>query len=161
MTAVRPDVPSGVRLVAVGRYLLLVSIANLAWELAQLPFYTLWRKGTAGEIAFAVVHCTAGDVLIAGSVLGLALLLLGEPGWPETGFARVAATATLVGLGYTVWSEWLNTAVRGSWAYADAMPVLPPLGTGLLPLLQWLLLPPACLLLARRTRTTTPQGMSA
>lgn len=151
MTTTRLEAPSGgARLATAGRYLLLVAVANLAWEAAQLPFYTLWREGTAGEIAFAVAHCTVGDVLIAASSLSLALFLLNEPGWPEVGFAKVATAATLAGLGYTVWSEWLNTVVRGSWSYADAMPVLPPLGTGMFPFLQWLLLPPICLLVARR-----------
>jgi len=39
--------------------------------------------------------------------------------------------------------------VRGSWAYTPAMPRVPPLGTGLAPLLQWLLLPTMSLVWAR------------
>jgi hypothetical protein len=31
-------------------------------------------------------------------------------------------TAILFGLGYTVFSEWLNTQVRQSWSYTEAMP---------------------------------------
>ena len=45
-------------------------------------------------------------------------------------------TAIVVGLCYTVFSEWLNTQVRHSWSYTGAMPLLPPLGTGLTPFLQ-------------------------
>ena len=45
------------------------------------------------------------------------------------------------GLAYTVFSEWLNVAVRKSWTYSGLMPVIPPLDTGLSPVLQWIVLP--------------------
>jgi len=151
----RPE-PSGAPwLAALRRYLPLVLVANLAWETAQLPLYTIWHEGSAGEIAFAVGHCTGGDAVIALGALVLALVTFGEAGWPVAGFARVAITATGLGVAYTVVSEWLNTTIRQSWAYTKAMPMLPPLGTGLTPLLQWLLLPPVCLLAARHLATTT------
>ncbi len=47
----------------------------------------------------------------------------------------------LAGLAYTVFSEWLNVNVRRSWAYSDLMLILPPFGTGLSPVLQWLVVP--------------------
>ena len=53
----------------------------------------------------------------------------------------MALTAILFGLGYSVFSEWLNTQIRQSWSYTEAMPVLPPFGTGLTPFLQWLIVP--------------------
>jgi hypothetical protein len=45
----------------------------------------------------------------------------------------MALAAVLLGLGYTVFSEWLNARIRQSWSYTEAMPVIPPLGTGLPP----------------------------
>ena len=30
-----------------------------------MPLYTLWSTDTVGEIVFAAVHCTGGDILIA------------------------------------------------------------------------------------------------
>ena len=53
----------------------------------------------------------------------------------------MALTAILLGVGYTVVSKWLNTQVRQSWSYTEAMPLLPPFGTGLTPFLQWLIVP--------------------
>jgi hypothetical protein len=142
---------------ALGWYGGLVAGTNLAWEIAQLPFYTLWRAGTPGAISFAVLHCTAGDVLIAMTSVAAALLLTGRPRWPAAGAVRVGLVATALGAAYTVFSEWLNVSVRGSWAYAPAMPVLPPFGTGLFPLLQWLILPPLCLALAGRAAGASPR----
>jgi hypothetical protein len=124
------------------RYLAMIAAANLVWEFAQLPLYTIWQTGSRGELAFAALHCTAGDILIALAAVTLALALCGNDAWPRAGYLRVAATATVVGLGYTLYSEWLNTAVRQSWAYAAAMPTLPLLRTGLAPVAQWLIVPP-------------------
>jgi hypothetical protein len=53
-------------------------------------------------------------------------------------------------VGYTIRREWLNVNVRGSWAYVASMPTLPLIGTGLSPLLQWLVVPSLALRLATR-----------
>ena len=127
------------------RYLPSVAIANLFWEVAQLPLYTIWTEKPPGFALYAVLHCTAGDVLIAGSTLLLAMCLAAPRRFPQRGLARVAIVAMLLGLAYTVFSEWLNTVVRVSWAYAPSMPIVPLLGVGLAPFLQWLLLPPLSL----------------
>jgi len=36
------------------------------------------------------------------------------------------------------------------WTYSDLMPLVPPFGTGLLPLLQWIVVPLLVLSLTRR-----------
>lgn len=142
---------AGAWLVALRRYILFIALANLVWEVAQLPLYTIWRDGTPGEIAFAVLHCTAGDVLIAGASLVAALLLAGHGCWPGERYLAVAAATLFLGLGYTLFSEWHNTAVRGSWAYTELMPTLPVIGAGLSPLAQWTVIPLAAFWWARRT----------
>jgi hypothetical protein len=114
---------------------------HLVWEVVQLPLYTIWRTGTTREIGFALVHCTGGDLLIATLSLGGALLFFGNNRWPIERRKQVFLATLTFGLAYTVFSEWLNTAVRQSWAYSDLMPTLPMLGTGVSPLLQWLVVP--------------------
>lgn len=123
------------------RYLGVSTVANLAWEILQLPLYTLWTIGTRKEQAFAILHCTIGDATIAGFALLAALALSANATWPSTGVARVYAGSLAFGVVYTIFSEWLNTSVLGSWAYSDLMPVVPGIGTGLAPLLQWLVVP--------------------
>ena len=62
----------------------------------------------------------------------------------------------MLGAAYTIFSERLNVQVRRSWAYTAAMPVLPGLGTGLAPLLQWLVVPSlAFAITAHRYRRAT------
>lgn len=123
------------------KYFLIIAPANLLWEFLHLPLYTLWDTGSASEILLAVIHCTGGDLLIAVGALALAIVLFGKRQWPEQHFLRVVIAAVFFGLSYTVFSEWLNIDIRRTWAYKESMPLLPMLGTGLTPALQWLMVP--------------------
>ena len=128
-------------LTALRRYMIVVAIANLLWEFAHIPLYTIATTGTANEILFAVVHCTGGDVLIALSCICLALFLAGDQSWPTNQWRTVATLTILFGVGYTIFSEWLNVSVRKAWAYSNLMPVIPVIETGLSPVLQWIIIP--------------------
>ena len=57
---------------------------------------------------------------------------------------------------YTVFSEWLNTEIRGSWAYSELMPVVPVLEAGLSPVAQWIVIPIAAFWWARPAPTASP-----
>ncbi len=122
-------------------YIGIIAIGNLIWETAQLPLYTIWEEARLPKLVWAVLHCTAGDAAIAATALGFSLMCFGRSQWPAERFRVVALSAISIGVAYTVYSEWLNAGVRNDWAYADAMPVLPPFGTGLSPLLQWIVIP--------------------
>lgn len=134
-----------------GMYLAASAIGHLIWEILQIPLYTIWREGTAGEIAFAIVHCTGGDVLIAAWTLVPALLIVGLRPWLEGRNAAFAAIVVAGGVAYTIFSEWRNVEILRSWTYTELMPRLPWLGTGLSPLMQWLVVPVAALWWVRRT----------
>lgn len=136
---------------ALRAYLVLIVGGNLVWETLHLPLYTIWREGTWQDLAFAVVHCTGGDVLIALASLTLALLLAGDPAWPHRGFQRVGVLAIAFGVLYTIFSEWLNIVVRQSWAYSELMPIIPVINAGLSPIAQWIFIPLFGLWWARRT----------
>ena len=143
-------------------YLVVLTGLNLAWELAQLPLYRMWADAPLSTSLFAALHCTGGDVLIAATTLAAAVILAGCR-WPGESFWRVALVATGLGIGYTIFSEWLNVEVRASWAYAAAMPRLPWLGTGLSPVLEWVLIPPLSFVLLKNRIAGTrffdmPQG---
>jgi hypothetical protein len=126
---------------ALRRYLAMSIASHLTWEVLQLPLYALWASGTRKQQAFAVLHCAVGDAMIAGLSLLIALALFARSTWPSFRVARVYTASLAFGIGYTIYSEWLNTNVRGSWAYSDLMPVVPVIGTGLAPLLQWFVVP--------------------
>ena len=113
---------------------------NLAWEIAHVRLYTLWASADGLSVAWALFHCTLGDVVIALAMFALVVVMLGDKDWPVSrpwaGGAMVVAGA----LAYTAWSEWYNVYRAGSWNYSASMPLV--FGIGLSPLLQWLVLPP-------------------
>jgi hypothetical protein len=156
--------PAALWYIALG-YLPWLAGLNLAWEVAHVPLYTLWQEAEPAYIAFSIVHCTLGDVLIGGVALLLALILGRERALPHWRWGRVAAVTVALGAGYTVFSEWMNITVLRSWSYAESMPRLDLGGIeiGLTPLAQWLVVPPLALVLARKTRTwpgKTPSSSS-
>jgi len=133
------------------RYVPLLGAFSLLWEIAQLPLYTLWNEGPPSFIAYAVVHCTLGDVVIGTLALLVALIATQARAVETWRWRSVALFLVIPAVGYTALSEWINTTVRGSWAYSALMPVVNLGGfeLGLAPLLQWLILPPAALWLTR------------
>jgi hypothetical protein len=136
-------------LAAVRRYLLAAAVGHLAWEIAQLPLFTLWYSASSGKLVGAVLHCWIGDLAISAATLLLALAGSGTADWPLRRGVIVAGIVVALSVGYTTYSEYLNTVVRQSWAYSPAMPTL--LGVGLSPLAQWVIVPVAALAWARRS----------
>lgn len=143
--------PAACRFLAL-RYLPWLAGLSLAWEVAQLPLYTIWTDSSAGYIAFAVGHCTVGDLMIGSAALALALIAGRERALERWHWRRIAVTAALAAILYTAFSEWLNVAILRSWAYSEWMPVLEitDLQLGVSPLLQWLVIPPLALYFARK-----------
>ena len=122
------------------RYLPRLTVTSLVWEIGQLPSYTLWENPHREQIAYAVAHCTTGDVLIGALALVGALILVHAPTRPDWSEKQIVAVMVSLAMAYTVFSEQNNLAL-GNWTYAAAMPLVPGLEVGLAPLLQWLLVP--------------------
>lgn len=133
------------------RYLPWLAGLDFVWEALQIPLYTIWAEAPASYIAFAIVHCTAGDVLIGAGCLALALIASRAGPIKRWRWGRVASLALMFGVGYTLFSERLNTALL-RWSYSDLMPLMRVAGVdiGVSPLLQWVVVPPLALYLARR-----------
>lgn len=133
------------------RYLPRLAICSLVWEIVQLPLYTLWSEPRWESVVYAVIHCTAGDVMIGMAALFLALILNGageRADWPGP---RIVIWTIVIAVAYTVWSERNNLA-QGNWSYSAWMPVLPWIDVGLAPLLQWVAVPWAAWRWANRQR---------
>lgn len=132
------------------RYLPWFAGLNLAWEFAQLPLYTIWVEADREEIAFAVFHCTLGDILIGMATFALALTFTRARKFATWRWSAIVKLLLLLGVGYTMFSEGLNTTLF-RWSYSELMPTLKlaDFDLGASPLLQWLFLPPLSLYLAR------------
>ncbi|WP_018991680.1 hypothetical protein [Aromatoleum toluclasticum] len=130
---------SGRTLRVLGAWLLASLVLHLGWEIAQLPLYTLWREESPAYIAWAVVHCTAGDGLIALGTYAVTSIWLRGVCWPWESPGRGLFVLWASGLAWTAFSEWRHVQDLGSWAYTESMPTLA--GIGLAPLAQWVIVP--------------------
>ena len=144
-TQARLDILAGV-----GLWLALAFVLNLAWEIAQVRLYTIWASGDGWSVAWALLHCTLGDVVIALSMFALVGIVFRRADWPASRPWAGSAVAMIGAVGFTAWSEWYNVYRIGSWGYTASMPMI--FGIGLSPLLQWLILPPVMVGAYRRLR---------
>lgn len=113
---------------------------NLTWEIAQVRLYTIWAAADGMSVAWALLHCTLGDVVIALVMFALAGVVLWRADWPASHPWTGGAIVVIGAMAFTAWSEWYNVYRVGNWGYTASMPMI--FGIGLSPLLQWLILPP-------------------
>lgn len=125
-------------------------LLNLPWELLQVPLYRGLAASSHWEGILVCARTAAGDAGIAAAAFWIVSLACRSRRWLRHPRPVQVAGFTAAGLAITVLIEAWATQVTGRWQYSEAMPVLPILGTGLAPLLQWILIPPAVLWLARR-----------
>ena len=123
---------------------------NFFWEMAQSAWYADVALKTYREILVSRLHCTLGDVVILLVAFWITAGLVRDRYWVMALRPRDLAAFTGLGLGYTIVSEWVNVDLRSAWGYAETMPRLPWIGTGLAPVLQWLILPTMTARVARR-----------
>lgn len=139
---------SGV-IVRIGLWAMISFTLNLAWEIVHARLYTLWAEADLMSIAWALVHCTLGDVAIALAAFALAGITLRQADWPAFQPWAGGIIVVIATMAFTAGSEWYNIQA-GNWAYTERMPTI--LGIGLSPLLQWLILPPVMTIAYRMLR---------
>lgn len=125
---------------------------QLLWEIAQFPLYTVWHEGDWSYILYGLIHCTLGDLLILLSVFWLVSLLNRSRYWTFSPSLINIVLFTAFGLGYTIFSEIINTRIKGTWGYTELMPIVPVIEIGGMPFLQWLLIPPVLIWLMQIVR---------
>ena len=135
--------------------LILAFPAETLWEFAQLPLYTIWYDSDWGYILYAVAHCTLGDMLILLSIYIIVSSLNRNRHWFLSNPIPNTVLFTVLGLGYTIYSEIINTQ-NGAWAYTESMPVIPVIGIGGAPFMQWVIIPPIIIGLMRRVSSRQP-----
>lgn len=122
---------------------------NFAWEMLQVFAFQGMAETPHWDATLFCLRATLGDVLILwGAYLVVAWSAAQGTAWLRRPSAASVSAFVGAGVAATVFLEWLNVHVLGRWSYADGVPTL--VGVGLPPLLQWILLPPAVLWLARR-----------
>lgn len=127
-------------------------LLNLPWEFLQMQLYadTPTMSHRAG-IDICVLATVGDAVIMLGAYVVVALaskswIWIRVPRPPQViGFVLIGLVASVV-------IEAMATRADGviQWRYAATMPMIPVLGVGLAPILQWLILPPLVLWFAGR-----------
>ena len=122
----------------VGFALMLAFVLNFSWELSHCPLY----EGCGYDpphVAFLALASLADAIMAALLYLGLALVYQDGLWVRQMTWVRAFWLVILGGAGAAL-TEVVHLAV-GSWVYTDRMPLIPGLGVGLSPVLQFAVLP--------------------
>ena len=127
-------------------------LLNFPWEVLQAPLFEGMAAAPHSTVIGACLQGTLGDaVIILLAHAGVASVTRRRR-WMVSPSRLEVAGFIAEGVAITAVIEWLAT--RGhwvqTWAYSSAMPLIPGIDVGLLPLLQWVLLPPMVLWFSRR-----------
>ena len=125
-------------------------LLHFVWELLQVPTYSGMAEMAHWQGIKLCTSATIGDVGFALTAFWLASLVTKTRHWIGSQTALPALVFIATGVALTVGFEFYYTQVSQRWTYSDLMPLVPPMGTGLSPLLQWFVIPPLVLWLSRR-----------
>jgi uncharacterized protein YacL len=113
-------------------------------------FYQIPAEYSHFDIVRNFTLATVGDVVIILIAFWAVAALSKSRQWLRYPNRRQISVFTLVGVVITVVVEVLATSLLNLWTYADSMPTIPILGTGLVPLTAWFLVPPLTIWFVRR-----------
>lgn len=118
-------------------------LLHFVWEMWQIPFYAEMTDADHWQALKLCTQATLGDGVIALLAFFLAVLISGgDIFWQRRNLLIAWSVYLLSGLLITVALEHIATNVLYRWQYSELMPILPYLHVGLMPMLQWLVLPP-------------------
>jgi len=120
-------------------------LLHFVWEYLQAPTYAGMIELNHWDGIKLCTSATFGDVGFALTAFWVTSAAARNRYW----FVKPAAWQMLlyvaIGIGLTIGFEYYYTNISLRWTYSELMPRVPPFGTGLSPLLQWLIIPPLVL----------------
>jgi hypothetical protein len=128
-------------------------LLNFVWEFWQTPFYREMPTAPHWEAVKFCTWATLGDATIMLVAFGAVAAATRSRTWILEPTALQVIGFVVIGILITVVVEWIGTEIVHRWSYAERMPTLPLLGTGIVPLIQWMLLPPLVVWFVRRQLT--------
>lgn len=123
---------------------------HFIWEFIQIPTYEGMAELEHLQGVLVCTQATFGDVGIALVAFWAASISVRSRRWIASLRPLPLAVYWLTGIAITVALEFIYTEITHRWAYSELMPLVPPLGTGLSPLMQWVLVPLLVVFVVRR-----------
>lgn len=134
--------------------LLFALLLNYPWEFIQAPLFEGMAESPHGAAVKACTQAALGDsVIMLIAYWGVAALRRDRT-WIAAPVWRDVLLFSSIGVTITIVIEWLvqQGMWLSGWAYSSLMPIIPGLEVGLVPVLQWLVLPPLVVALVARQR---------
>ncbi|MGB3501061.1 MAG: hypothetical protein WBA44_05505 [Mesorhizobium sp.] len=133
-------------------------LLHFVWEFLQVPTYSGMAEMAHWQGIRLCTAATIGDVGFALTAFWAASLAARTRHWIGSRAALPYLVFIASGIALTVGFEFYYTQVTQRWTYSDLMPLVPPFGTGLSPLVQWVVIPPTVIWLSRRHLAGTGAG---
>ncbi len=125
-------------------------LLNFFWEIRQMPYFQVSSEFSYIDIINNCTLATFGDAGISVTAFVTVAAIAKSRRWIFRPNWWQVAIFISVGIIITIIFEALATGVLNRWQYGEAMPTLTVLGTGLLPVLQWLIIPPLIIWFVKR-----------
>jgi len=139
--------------------LIFAFLLNYPWEFLQAPFFEGMAVATHWDAVKVCTRATFGDAAIM-LIAYRSVAVANSDRWWFRAPSRVQMLGFIaVGVIITVAIEHFATQSLDQawgWRYADTMPTIPVVGVGLIPLLQWILLPPLAIWFVQRQLKAAP-----
>lgn len=139
--------------------LIFAFLLNFPWEFMQVPFFEGMAVATHWDAVKVCTRATFGDAVIM-LIAYWSVAVAASDRWWFRAPSRVQMLGFIAaGVIITVAIEHFATQSINpvwGWRYADTMPIVPVVGVGLTPLLQWILLPPLTIWFVRRQLKAVP-----
>ncbi|BAU15830.1 hypothetical protein LEP3755_63950 (plasmid) [Leptolyngbya sp. NIES-3755] len=136
-------------------------LLHFVWEMQQMSFYEVPSDFSCLDMTRNCTLATVGDVGISIAAFWAVAAISKSRQWFHHPKHWQIGSFIAVGIVITVVFEALATKVLNTWKYATLMPTLPFLGTGLLPLFQWVLIPPLVIWFVKRQLSSFRQRISS
>lgn len=133
-------------------------LLHFVWEFWQAPTYAGMIELNHWEGIKLCSSATFGDVGFALTAFWITSAAARTRYWVVKPAPWQVVLFLAVGIALTVGFEYYYTNITLRWTYSNLMPLVPPLGTGLSPLLQWLAIPLAVLWFTRRQMPAPPDS---
>ncbi len=125
-------------------------LLNFVWEMWQMPFFHFESENSYTAMNWMCTQASLGDGLISVLAFLVVKYRFNAPLWYRTATRWQYSIYLSVGILMTIVLEWINIYLLGRWYYADIMPVIPMINVGMVPLLQWLIVPLVLIFLLKR-----------
>ena len=133
-------------------FALLTFVFHFTWEIIQAPFFGHLPSMNHWQTTLICLKATIGDVGIAFAGFALSATWDRDRRWFDAPSAGAVIAYFATGVITTFAFEWYSVHWANRWEYSEIMPVIPIVRVGLVPVMQWMIVPAIVLFFLQRHR---------